>query len=71
MSKYGFKKGFGLVQNKDARKVREELMSAIGINSRTQWYQRLSGDIIPNVQEAEKIERIFEKYGVNKNKVWG
>lgn len=71
MDKYGFKKGYGLVPNKDARKVRDEIMIAIGINSRTQWYQRLNGDIIPNVQEAKKIEEIFGKYGVNKKSVWG
>lgn len=70
MSKYGFKKGFGMVKNKDAQIVRNEIMAALGINSRTQWYQRLNGDIIPNVMEAEKIEEIFKKHGVTK-KIWG
>lgn len=66
---YSFKKGISQVKVGDLRKVRTEIMSALGITSKMAYNQRLNGKIEPRVSEAEAIERIFAKYGV-KN-VWG
>lgn len=68
---YSFQKGYGLIANKDARKVREEIMRELNITSRTSWYDRLKGHVIPNVQEKEAIEEIFRKYNVKADQVWG
>lgn len=68
---HSFKRGYGLVPHKDIRKAREEIKEALGISSRSQWYQRLGGKIIPNVEEKASIESIFAKYKVKKSDVWG
>jgi hypothetical protein len=47
-NKHSFKKGYGMIPYRDIRKAREDLKGVLGISSRSQWYQRLSGKIIPN-----------------------
>lgn len=60
-----------MIQNKDIRTAKDEIMKALGITSRTQWYQRLYGRIIPNVEEKSAIEQIFTKYKVKLSDIWG
>lgn len=68
---YSFKKGMGLVASKDVRLAKDEIMKALGITSRTQWYQRLYGKIVPNIEEVAAIEQIFLKYKVKTTEIWG
>ncbi|MDD2300461.1 MAG: hypothetical protein PHU69_12600 [Fermentimonas sp.] len=68
---HSFKKGYGMIPYRDIRKAREEIKEVLGISSRSQWYQRLSGKIIPNVEEKQNIELVFAKYKVKKTDVWG
>ena len=60
-----------MIPYRDIRKAREDLKGVLGISSRSQWYQRLSGKIIPNIEEKEAIEQVFSKYKVKKSDVWG
>lgn len=68
---HSFKKGYGMIPYRDIRKAREEIKEVLGISARSQWYQRLNGKIIPNVEEKDAIEKIFVKYKVKKSDVWG
>lgn len=68
---HSFKKGYGMIPYRDIRKAREEIKEVLGITARSQWYQRLNGKIIPNVEEKDAIEKIFAKYKVKKHDVWG
>jgi len=68
---YSFKKGFGHVQNKDVSSAKRDIMKVLGISSRAQWYQRLYGKVIPNVEEKENIEKVFSKYRVKQSDIWG
>jgi len=70
-NKHSFKKGYGMIPYRDIRKAREDLKGVLGITSRSQWYQRLSGKIIPDVEEKEAIEKVFIKYRVKKSDIWG
>jgi hypothetical protein len=64
-----FRKGFGQVRQMDADKVRDEIMSELGLTSRSSWFFRLNGVIEPKVSEAKAIEAVFGKYGVTD--IWG
>ncbi len=68
---HSFKKGYGMIPYKDIRKAREDIKNVLGITSRSQWYQRLSGKIIPDVEEKAAIEKVFIKYRVKKSDIWG
>lgn len=68
---YSFKKGFSHVSQKDAKRVKDELMRSLNINSRSQWYVRMYGKVIPNMEEMKAIESILMKYGVKKSEIWG
>lgn len=68
---YSFEKGFKKVQLNDVKRAKEELMKSLHINSRTQWYMRLYGRVIPNMEEKESIEKILLKYGVDESEIWG
>lgn len=68
---YSFKKGLGMIPHKDIRKAKEEIMIALGITSRSQWYQRLYGSVIPNVEEKAAIEKVFSKYKIKQTEIWG
>ena len=61
----------GFVAAKDVKFAKDEIMEALGISSRTQWYQRLYGNIVPNVEEVAAIEQIFSKYKVKLSDIWG
>ena len=69
MSKHSFEIGFRQVRVCDVPEVRGKIMSALGIVSRASWAKRLYGRIVPNVDEAKEIEKIFAEYGIKS--VWG
>ena len=66
-----FKRGAGLIPIRHYAEFRQELMTAWGIVGTTTWYQRLRGERVLSPCEIEVAERIFAKYGVNKDQVWG
>lgn len=69
MRKYSFKRGFAQVRQKDIKKVKEQIMFALGLTTRVSWYARLNGDVEPKVSEARAIEAVFADYGIKD--VWG
>lgn len=69
MRNYAFQKGFSQVMNKDVQAVRHEIMDALNITTRPAFLSRLNGIVEPKISEAQEIERIFAKYGIND--VWG
>lgn len=66
---FSFKKGYQQVQQKDAKEVRQKIMTALNLTSRRSWGLRLNGFIEPKVSEAQTIENIFQEYGITD--VWG
>jgi len=69
MENFSFKKGYQQVQQKDAREVRQRIMSALNLTSRRSWGLRLNGLIEPKVSEAQTIESIFNEYDIYD--IWG
>ena len=69
ITSFSFKKGWGQVQQKDSKEVRERIEKCLGIRNRNSFYNRLNGDIEPKVSEAKSIEVIFADYGITE--VWG
>lgn len=69
MSKFSFQRGFSQVMQKDVANVRAEIMTVLDITTRSSWSARLNGAVEPKVSEAQQIEAIFAKYGIND--VWG
>jgi hypothetical protein len=69
MENFSFKKGYQLVQQKDAKEVRQRIMSALNLTSRRSWGLRLNGLIEPKVSEAQTIESIFNEYDIYD--IWG
>lgn len=70
MNRFSFQRGFNQVKNKDVKNVRKEIMYALKINSRYGWSRRIKGLVEPKVSEAEAIEKILAKYGVEGD-IWG
>jgi hypothetical protein len=68
-NEYSFLKGFGQIERKNLRRVRTEIMEAIGISSKRSWYHRLRGQVEPRFTEIKAIEDVFAKYGITE--VWG
>jgi hypothetical protein len=69
MENFSFKKGYQQVQQKDAKEVRQRIMSALNLTSRRSWGLRLNGLIEPKVSEAQTIESIFNEYDIYD--IWG
>ena len=67
--KYAFKKGLDQVKRKDVKNVKMELMNVLGIKTRWGLDQRILGNVEPRISEAEAIEDVFKKYGIND--FWG
>ena len=66
-----FKKGSEFIPKGRYARFRAELMTAWGIKGKTAWYQRLRGEKPLSPCEIEAAEKIFAKYGVTKNNIWG
>ena len=69
MDKHSFALGYSQVRRKDSAQVKQDIMALLKVTTRQSWYNRLTGKIIPNVEEKEGIEKIFQAYGIKK--VWG
>jgi hypothetical protein len=69
MENFSFKKGYQQVQQKDAKEVRQKIMTALNLTSRRSWGLRLNGIIEPKVSEAQTIETILNEYGITD--IWG
>lgn len=69
MENFSFKKGYQQIQQKDAKEVRQRIMSALNLTSRRSWGLRLNGHIEPKVSEAQIIESIFNDYDIYD--IWG
>lgn len=68
VKQYSFKRGWGKVPNKLTKTVRLEIMELLDIN-RSNFYNRLNGDVEPRVSEAANIEKIFLNHGITD--IWG
>lgn len=68
---YSFERGYSQIPYKDLKNVKTEIMDALSITSRSQWYERLWGNVVPNVEEKTAIEQVFTKYKVKKTEIWG
>lgn len=44
-------------------------MTALGLNTRMAFLQRLNGNVEPRISEYKAIEEVFAKYGITD--VWG
>lgn len=69
MENYSFRKGFDQVPVGIVKKVKAELMSALGVKSYPAWLNRLRGNIEPKVSEVQAIEKVFANYGITN--IWG
>lgn len=69
ISEFSFEKGFNKVSIKNCKPLRNDLKSALKINSTPAWLNRLRGKIEPKVSEARAIEAIFSVYGIED--IWG
>jgi len=71
ITRNGFKNGWGMVRRADAAQLRREIMTGLDLNSNQMWYNRLNGVAhLLSPVEADFVESVFEKYGVNKEDVW-
>ena len=66
---FSFRNGLDQVPSGLLRKVKEELMQALNIQTRAGFLTRVRGEVEPKVSEAKSIEAIFKQYGITK--VWG
>jgi len=69
MSDFSFQLGFSQVKQRDVKEVKQKIMLALNINTRSSWMMRLNGVVEPKVSEAKAIEEIFAEYGITE--VWG
>ncbi len=66
----GFRKGLLQVRMGDYDVVRQELMTALGINNRNSFAAYASGRLEMKVTQAEAVEGVFNRFGVHSN-IWG
>ena len=66
---FSFNKGWSQLRQCDISKCRKELMEAFNVTTRAAFLQRLKGNVIPNVLEANNVEKVFAKYGITAE--WG
>ena len=71
MGKYQFKKGWKNLRYIDRIAVKTEIMEALKIKNITSFHRRKRGIPSPRMDEVDKIEAIFVKYGVPQTKIWG
>lgn len=66
---FSFQRGWNQLKVVDAPCVREKLMAALDLATRSGFLYRLKGKCEPTVTEAQAIEAIFREYGIKD--VWG
>jgi hypothetical protein len=71
MEKYQFKKGWKHLRYDDRKEVMSEIMAALKIKSIVSFHRRKRGIPPPRMDEVDKINKIFKKYNVPSDKVWG
>jgi len=71
MEKYAFKKGWKNLRYDDRKAVMSEIMEVLHIKSLVSFHRRKRGIPSPRMDEVEKIEAVFVKYGVPQTKIWG
>ena len=71
MEKYAFKKGWKNLRYDDRKAVMSEIMGVLHIKSLVSFHRRKRGIPSPRMDEVEKIEAVFVKYGVPQTKIWG
>jgi hypothetical protein len=71
MEKYQFKKGWKNLRYDDRKAVMSEIMEVLNIKTLVSFHRRKRGIPAPRMDEVDKINKIFEKYDVPKDKVWG
>ena len=71
MEKYQFKKGWKNLRYDDRKAVMAEIMEVLHIKSIVSFHRRKRGIPSPRMDEVDKINEIFKKYNVPKDKVWG
>jgi len=71
MGKYAFKKGWRNLRYDDRKAVMSEIMEVLHIKSLVSFHRRKRGLPSPRMDEVEKIEAVFVKYGVPQTKIWG
>ena len=67
--KYSFQKGYQQVPLRYESEVKDRIMSALNIKTRSAWGERLKGNVEPKISEAMKLEEIFYAYGITD--IWG
>jgi len=71
MEKYQFKKGWKNLRYDDRKAVMSEIMEVLHIKSLVSFHRRKRGIPSPRMDEVDKIEAVFVKYGVPKTKIRG
>lgn len=71
MEKYAFKKGWKNLRYDDRKAVMSEIMEVLHIKSLVSFHRRKRGIPSPRMDEVDKIEAVFVKYGVPQTKIWG
>jgi hypothetical protein len=71
MNKYSFKRGWKELKYSDRKEAMKDIMNILNIKTVVSFHRRKRGEPIPRMDEVEKIESVFVKYGVSQNKIWG
>ena len=66
---FSFQRGWNQLKVVDAPCIREKLMAALDLATRSGFLYRLKGKCEPTVTEAQAIEVIFREYGITD--IWG
>ena len=64
VKKFGFRIAYQAQPIAKRRLIKAEIKEALGIKYDVQFGRRAYGTVVPRLDEAEKIEEIFAKYGV-------
>lgn len=67
--KFSFLKGFRQVPVGVVAEVRDKIVKALDLKSRTSFYNRLYGVSEPKITEYQAIEKVFSEYGITD--CWG
>jgi hypothetical protein len=69
----GFRKGYSQIKHVDYLNFKREALIALGLaeKSTIQLYNYRDGKVEPKISNALELEKVFEKYGVSKNEIWG
>ena len=68
-TKYGFNLGYSQVPKRHLIAVREDILEALDRKTNSTFTNKRYGYSMPTLEEGQKIEKVFAKYGIKK--VWG